>query len=51
MGVMPLTWRCTFDAPWAFAMWWVMMLGMMLPSAAPMILTFAALSGNKRDAR
>jgi predicted metal-binding membrane protein len=32
-----------FDAPWVFAMWWVMMLGMMLPSAAPMILTFDAL--------
>ena len=33
-----------------FAMWWVMMLGMMLPSAAPMILTFATLNGGKRDA-
>ena len=31
-----------------FAMWWVMMLGMMLPSAAPMILTFATLNRNKR---
>ena len=32
-----------------FAMWTVMMVGMMLPSAAPMILTFAAL--NRRKAR
>lgn len=31
-----------------FAMWWVMMLGMMLPSAAPMILTFATLNRHKR---
>ena len=38
-----------FAAPWVFAMWWVMMLGMMLPSAAPMILTFAALERRKRE--
>ena len=38
-----------FAAPWVFAMWWVMMLGMMLPSAAPMILTFAALQRRKRE--
>jgi predicted metal-binding membrane protein len=31
-----------------FAMWWVMMLGMMVPSAAPMILTFATLNRSKR---
>jgi predicted metal-binding membrane protein len=43
-------------APWppaafalTFAMWWIMMLGMMLPSATPMILTFAALNRNKRS--
>lgn len=42
-------------APWTltafaltFAMWWVMMLGMMVPSAVPMILTFATLNRNKR---
>ena len=40
-----------FTAPWVFAMWWVMMLGMMLPSAAPMILTFAALERRKRERR
>lgn len=38
-----------FAAPWVFAMWWVMMLGMMLPSAAPMILTFATLQRRKRE--
>src|SRR4051812_33482437 len=31
-----------------FAMWWVMMLGMMVPSATPMVLTFAALNRSKR---
>lgn len=30
------------------AMWWVMMVGMMLPSAAPMILTFASVNRNRR---
>jgi predicted metal-binding membrane protein len=33
-----------------FAMWAVMMVGMMLPSAAPMILTFAALNRRKAQA-
>jgi predicted metal-binding membrane protein len=33
-----------------FAMWAVMMVGMMLPSAAPMILTFAALHRRKAEA-
>jgi predicted metal-binding membrane protein len=47
--VMPMT------APWTptalaltFAMWWVMMVGMMTPSAAPMVLVFATLNRNKR---
>ena len=48
MGDMP-DMAMPFAAPWVFAMWWVMMLGMMLPSAAPMILTFAALQRRKRD--
>lgn len=30
------------------AMWWVMMVGMMLPSATPMILTFAKVNRNRR---
>jgi predicted metal-binding membrane protein len=38
-----------FAVPWVFAMWWVMMLGMMLPGAAPMILTFDALQRRKRQ--
>lgn len=45
-------------APWTaglaavtFAMWAVMMAGMMLPSAAPMILTFAALHRREAAAR
>jgi predicted metal-binding membrane protein len=29
-------------------MWWVMMLGMMVPSATPMVLTFATLNRSKR---
>src|SRR5215217_3923250 len=42
-------------APWTptifaltFAMWWVMMIGMMVPSTVPMVLTFAALNRRKR---
>lgn len=31
-----------------FAMWWVMMVGMMLPSVALMILTFATVNRNRR---
>src|SRR6185436_17815925 len=30
------------------AMWWIMMIGMMLPSAAPMILTFASINRGRR---
>jgi predicted metal-binding membrane protein len=32
-----------------FAMWWIMMLGMMLPSAAPTILTFATMARRQRE--
>ena len=38
-----------FSAPSIFVMWWVMMLGMMLPSAAPMILTFATVQRRRRE--
>ncbi len=31
------------------AMWWIMMIGMMLPSAAPIILTFAAINRGRRS--
>ncbi|HSA69675.1 MAG TPA: DUF2182 domain-containing protein, partial [Burkholderiales bacterium] len=30
------------------AMWWIMMIAMMLPSAAPMILLFGAASGHQQ---
>jgi predicted metal-binding membrane protein len=47
--VMPVTdvWIASTFAL-TFAMWWVMMVGMMVPSAAPMILTFATLNRNRR---
>jgi len=32
-----------------FAMWWVMMVGMMLPSALPMTLTFATVNRGRRE--
>jgi predicted metal-binding membrane protein len=32
-----------------FVMWWVMMIGMMAPSAAPMILTFATINRRRRE--
>ncbi len=32
-----------------FVMWWVMMVGMMLPSAAPMLLTFATVNRRRRE--
>lgn len=32
-----------------FLMWWVMMTGMMLPSAAPMTLTFATVNRRRRE--
>lgn len=37
------------DAALMFAMWWVMMVGMMLPSALPMTLTFAAINQRRRE--
>jgi predicted metal-binding membrane protein len=33
-----------------FSMWWVMMIAMMVPSAAPMLLLFARVNGQKRSA-
>ena len=44
---MPVRWTVT-TFTLTFVMWCVMMIGMMVPSAAPMILTFAALNRNKR---
>jgi predicted metal-binding membrane protein len=37
------------DAALMFAMWWVMMVGMMLPSAAPMTLTLATVNSRRRE--
>jgi predicted metal-binding membrane protein len=39
------------DAVLNVLMWWVMMVGMMVPSAAPMILIFAAINRGKRARR
>lgn len=38
----------TADLLLLFAMWWVMMVGMMLPGVAPVILTFATVNRNRR---
>lgn len=43
-----MSWSAT-DALLMFAMWWIMMVGMMVPSAAPMILTFATVNRRKRE--
>jgi predicted metal-binding membrane protein len=36
------------DALLTIAIWWIMMLGMMLPSATPMVMMFAAVSRSRR---
>lgn len=48
MMSMAMRWTAA-DFALMFAMWWVMMIGMMLPSAAPMILTFATVNRRKRE--
>jgi predicted metal-binding membrane protein len=45
----PVPWTVGYSSV-IFVMWWLMMIAMMLPSAVPMILLFAALSRNQRDA-
>ena len=45
---MAMSWTPTYFAL-TFIMWWVMMLGMMLPSTAPMVLTFATLNRGMRS--
>jgi predicted metal-binding membrane protein len=40
--------RHVVDLLLLFAMWWVMMVGMMLPGVAPVILTFATVNRNRR---
>jgi predicted metal-binding membrane protein len=49
MAMDPMPWS-TFDAALMFAMWWVMMIAMMVPSAAPMVLLFTAIK-RKQEAR
>lgn len=44
----PKPWTAA-DAVFMLVMWWVMMAGMMLPSALPMILTFATVNRRKRE--
>src|SRR6185312_4528786 len=43
MVMTPATWTPAYAAL-MFVMWWVMMLAMMLPSAAPVLLIFARVS-------
>lgn len=43
----PAVWTPTY-ALFMFFMWWVMMIAMMIPSAAPMILLFAAINRKQR---
>jgi predicted metal-binding membrane protein len=45
----PMAWTIGY-ALLMLAMWWVMMVAMMLPSAAPMVLLFAAISRKQREA-
>ncbi len=47
MSMLSIAWTpITFAL--TFMMWWIMMIGMMVPSAAPMIVTFATLNRSKR---
>jgi predicted metal-binding membrane protein len=45
----PLPWTVGY-ASIIFVMWWLMMIAMMLPSASPMILLFAALTRSRHEA-
>ena len=49
MMPMPMAWTLSYAMLMAL-MWWIMMIAMMVPGAAPMILLFAAIS-RKRQAR
>ena len=44
----PLVWTPSY-ALFMFFMWWVMMIAMMIPSASPMILLFAAINRKQRE--
>ena len=45
---MPMEPKGAVDLVLLLAMWWIMMIGMMLPGAAPMILTFATVNRHRR---
>lgn len=47
MEMEPMPWSA-LDAAVMFAMWWVMMIAMMVPSASPMVLLFTALKRKQR---
>ena len=46
--MMPAVWNISY-AGVMFTMWWVMMVAMMLPSAAPMVLLFATINRNQKE--
>ena len=48
MMMRPAVWDIRY-AGLMFVMWWVMMIAMMLPSAEPMVLLFAAISRKQRE--
>jgi predicted metal-binding membrane protein len=48
-ALQPMPWTVGFSLL-IFVMWWLMMLAMMLPSAAPMILLYAALTRKRHEA-
>ncbi|MDB5618263.1 DUF2182 domain-containing protein [Tardiphaga sp.] len=49
MPMEPMPWS-TFYAALVFTMWWVMMIAMMVPSAAPMVLLFIAIKRKHGEA-
>ena len=46
----PAQWSAGY-AVLMFSMWWVMMVAMMLPSAAPMLLLFARVNSKRQSGR
>jgi predicted metal-binding membrane protein len=47
MLMAPVEWSPSY-ALFVFLMWWIMMIAMMVPSAAPMVLLFAAIARKRR---
>jgi len=50
MAMTPAVWTPAYAAL-MFSMWWVMMVAMMLPSAAPILLIYARISRREREAK